>query len=312
MATPTSPEPADPNLIPTQAFAPPGAQYYYPYPYPYPYYPYPLPVYVPPVEYHVPPSAITPPQMVPPKQGSLVQAWLSLAVNPSRQNFAGWAQSATSGWIAISIILAVVVGMIPSTLSFLTTLFANQTISYSSGTVPPSLGQSLIQLQIETVLFALLLVVVTILAVPLGQAIAMPAELGSFRKRYIRAMRPWALSLVGTYLVITLLQILSSHLLFLLDWELMLFGVDFWQSLSWLPWADFYLNTIFLLATVGYQTLMGIQAGSVGAAMGRWKVFATYLITSLVTSVTLYLVFIPIFVVQTISILQSIPTTTTP
>ncbi len=205
--------------------------------------------------------------------------------------------------------------MIPSVFSLLTQITIEQSFSLSAtstpGLTPSPTSNPLIGFQIEMLIFTLLSVIATILVVPLGQAIAMPAKMGSFRQRYTRTMRPWALSLVGTRLVVVLLAILSSMLIILVNLVLAQLGINPLQSVDWVLGASFYSSIIVMLATVGYQSLMGIQAGSVGMAMGRWKVFLTYLVTSLALSTIVFLVMVPIFFVQLFNILSSISTTTT-
>src|SRR5579884_4531121 len=99
--TPNINQPGQPPNIPP-AFGVPGQAppAYLPPGYVPPGYPYIPPMLPSPREYAVRPDVPGQPWVImPPRQGNLFQAWLSIATNFSRHNIAAWAQGSKRGWI---------------------------------------------------------------------------------------------------------------------------------------------------------------------------------------------------------------------
>ncbi len=264
----------------------------------------PPPPYVPPAVYHIPAADGRPPQMVPPASGSLLQAWLSIAVHPSRQNIAAWAQIATAGWVRASIIVAVVLQLAYATvLALVIHSIVESALSQATGldAATQSSLQSMANLIFGVVLIAPVTYLLKVFAIPFGQALFMSSGLGTTGQRFQRALKPWALAQVGMTSATFLFGLLIVVLL-----EVQL--VPSLQSLIASNGASgpstAFVNSVFTLYgliflvyipfTV-YQYMMQIQSGAVGAAMNRWAIFGINLLTALVVGLVLNIVLQPIF-----------------
>lgn len=164
------------------------------------------PVYVPPAAYHVPPSNGRPPEFVPAAEGSVVQAWISVATKPSRQNYVAWAQRVTPQWVTQSIlaaagllvVTAIIVAVLVHTIfqSIISAIQANPNYITSS-TAIQNATNALTGYSIFLVFAVIVSYVAQVFAIPFGQAVFMSPSLGSLGQRFQRALRPWVLAQVG-------------------------------------------------------------------------------------------------------------------
>jgi hypothetical protein len=303
-----------PGYPPPQGAIPPGYPPYY-QGYPPPIYMAPPmyitpPVYVPPAAYHVPPSNGQPPEFVPPAEGSVVRAWFSVATNLSRQNYVAWAQRVTRQWATQSVLMAAgllaVTAIIYSVM--IQIIFQSITSAIQSN---PNLATSATAIQDATnamngysvflVISVILTYLAQVFAIPFGQALFMSPSLGSVRQRFLRALQPWVLALVGLQAVGVLVSAILAVILivvFLPGLHTLIATVSPNGSPSNAVIGDIlssYLSAFTIIFLVGtpaavYTYGMQIQSGAVGSAMNRWAVFGINLLTSVVISFALSII----------------------
>ena len=321
------PPPAAPNNVPpamppawnlSPGYAPPpgyGMQQPPP-PSGYPVYPqgafyqpgYQQQVYAPPPvprEYAVPPPVPGYPwQVVPPAQGTLFQAWLSIGRNLSRQNIASWAQARKPGWTRTSIGVYLAFSMVPlivlAGILFVVLPSFVQNVAATSN--PPfSLSSADVQ-QIQTVaivvaMLMVILVPVLALASMFGYiwflALFMPSELGTVRERMRRAITPYALTLPVAGAVSFLLNIATF---IFLAFALSNFNASNPSSISTFAAFSPILNVLSIGVSV-YAICLFLQSGSVGTTLSRWAVFGINLLWGFAVGVVFIILGIIIFVI---------------
>lgn len=275
-----------PGYPPPQGY-PPGYMPGYQPGYPPPMY-LPPPRIPPPREYAVPPAAPGMPyQIIPPAQGSLVQAWISVATNLSRQNIASWAQACKRGWVAWSIAFALVLYSLPFIGLAIATPFWTQILpSLSDSNISASdLDRLRTGINIGVVVLALLVPFIylgAIYSTSFFWALFMPKELGTVRQRMRRALRPYALTLPAVGIISAILLSLSI----LVDVQIFstshLFDPTYFSShphTTISPYSGWSaLLNLVSLATSVYTISLLVQSGSVGTTMSRLAVFGVNLL----------------------------------
>ncbi len=297
---------------PGYGYPPPGQQpppgYGYPPPgqQPPPGYGYPPPLrpaYVPPAQYHVPPTDGRPPEFVPPAVGTLFQAWRALGRRPSRQNYAAWAQAMQPGWIRSSVITAtaitLVFGIILFGGIFGGLIFLFNTVAANDpqiGANNPAINGVLGSFGLFFGLIALVIplnFLASVFAIPFGQAVFMSSTLGTLRQRYDRALKPWALAQVPLQFVSAVGFTVFVGLIALL------FVIGANQpsnsTIGALMLVGFLLYFVVLIPLSIYSIAQQVQAGSVGTGLNRWAVFGINLLTGFVLGIALNIVTQPLF-----------------
>ena len=296
---------------PPAGYPPPGQMPPPGYGYPPPGYA-PRPAYVPPAPYHIPPTDGRPPEFVPAAQGTLFEAWRSLATKPSRRNYVAWAQAMQPGWVRDSVIAATILSAIYGVVMFVGFfIFANALGSTLTATATDSStasGVAITQniLHGESFFFLLIPVfyVVQIFAIPFGHAVFMSSSLGTVRQRYERALKPWALAQVP-------LQLSQAIFGVILGLFFLLLGTQLSNSTG----AAIALIVLFVVIVAGiglgvYSYIQQLQSGSVGSGLIRWAVFGINLLTGFVVGIAVELVLAPLFFIFIFSQVSSLTTTT--
>jgi hypothetical protein len=237
-------------------------------------------------------------QPVAPASGSLVQAWVSVATKPSRQNFAAWAQITTDGWVRGSIATAFALVVLLDAALTLGIYNLVQSINTSINTANPGVvpvGSATIA---PTYLISLALVPIfsvgQMLVIPFGQAIFMSPAMGTLRQRYTRALRPWALAQVGMYFVTLVFIAVGVGVGFLI--------ISPQVNAAPSALVGSILGTVGIFFLIGipaevYLVAMQVQSGSVGTGMSRWAVFGINLLTGLVLGLAYNIILQPIILI---------------
>jgi hypothetical protein len=252
----------------------------------YPYVPAMLP---PPREYAVRPDVPGQPwAIMPPRQGNLLQAWLSIATNFSRHNITAWAQGSKKGWVVWSIVTSgifVMAGVVTAA------LVASHIVDVLHIPVSPT------QVPVANIVRPLLIVVVAsipviyianILVVAWFWSLFMPPELGTTRQRLQRALLPYALALPAYAFVEFVILGLSA----LLAAVFVNANPDYFRTFQ-LP--DLFFVVLWILALLSgiYSYALIIQSGAVGSALNRWAVFGVYYLASLAVGFAADIIFVP-------------------
>ena len=281
------------------------------------YYPQPMFAYAPPREYATPPAFPGQPwQTVPPAEGSLFQAWVSVGTRLTRQNIASWAQASKRGWTAWSIITYLIITLLPLLAlaiggaivgpSIMQNLVTSQGQTISAADLQ-SLQIGLIITAVVLVIAAPLLVLASLYATTFFLALFMPATLGTLRERMRRAIKPYALSLPATGLVSTLSLVIAGLLIVLLGSS---FHISTVTTVAGTPAptpfpTSFALGSLVFdaisLALTVYTYALFLQTGSVGTTLSRIAVFGIRLLAGFVFGFVISgSLFIVIFVVGVI------------
>ncbi len=272
------------------------------------------PQYVPPAVYHVPATEGRQPEFVQAKQGSLIQAWFSLLLRPSRQNFAAWSQRATRGWAIGSIVTAGIIELL-----FLGGAMAGMVVLLNF--LMPSINASTPGVTFNASFFTpfiVLTVVITPIAfimqafsIPFGQALFMSGGLGKLRQRYARAIVPWSLSLVGTVIACAVVGGIVATLVAVVVNRIVTQNLSTADAASTIGIALLVFTPFYIFLAV-YQVMLQVQSGAVGAAMNRWAIFGINLLTGLVMGVIFSIILQPIQLIVLSHYLSSFSTTTIP
>ena len=281
------------------------------------YYPPPMFAYAPPREYAMPPAFPGQPwQTVPPAEGSLFQAWVSVGTRLTRQNIASWAQASKRGWTAWSIVTYLVITLLP----FLALAIGGaivgpsliQNISTSDG--QPISATTLQSIQTGFIIAAVAFVVVlplfalaSLYATTFFLALFMPTTLGTLRERMRRAIKPYALILPATGLVSMLTLVIGGVVIALVGINL---HIPTTTTPSGTPAptpfpTGFATGSLiidaFSLTLSVYTISLFLQAGSVGTTLSRIAVFGIQLLAGFVFEIViLVVIFIVLIVVSTI------------
>lgn len=281
MIPPEQPENQPPASQPAFGFPPPGSV------------PpgYPPPGILPPPGYMPPPGMPMYPQggyvpmvpivqPVPPAQGSLIQAWFSLATHPSRANFAAWSQITTRNWIIGSIaagagIYLLLIGVIAGLI--LTIL--NRVPSGNAASLP---AVSIIGMVIGTaVVLTGVNYLLQVVAQAFGQALFMSQPTyGALKARFVRALRPIALAQVGMTSVLFVLGTIASIIAYFVIAPSV--GTTNGATVGFTILTVFGLYALFLIPYTVYGIMLQVQAGSVGSGFSRWAVFGINLLSGFV------------------------------
>lgn len=306
---PDQPENHPPANQPLPVYPPPGMMPPFGYPQPGmmppPGYPpqgmpgYPPPGYMPPPGMPGYPPGFPPPGMpvypqggyvplmptvqpVPPAQGSLVQAWVSLAIRPSRENFAAWSQITTRNWIIESLAAGVGIYLLLMGVMLGLIFALNRGIPASGGAVLPAIG---IVGTISVVIIGLVAVNYTlqVLTQAFGQALFMSKETyGALKVRFTRALRPIALAQVGITAVFFLLFTIASIIAYLIVSPVM--GSVNQSAIASTIFGVVGIFFLFLIPNAIYGIMLQVQAGSVGSGFSRWAVFGINLLSGFALS----------------------------
>lgn len=305
------PQGTTPQGYPPQGYAPPGQQGYPPQGYAPPGYPpqgyapqqppagyaaYPqMFAYPPPREYATPPVFPGQPwQIIPPAEGSLLQAWFSVGTKFTRQNIASWAQASKKGWTTWSIVTYLSLLMFPYLLFAIGGAIggpSNTRVAFIIGTV-------------AIVLLFPLFTLGSLFATTFFWTLFMPKTLGTQRERMTRAIKPYALVLPAAGIV-TFVSLVISGIVVAISASTTHFSGTTGTSISTQSSSVFFLGSLvfdgFSLALSVYIYSLFLQAGSVGTTLTRIAVFGITLLAGLIVGVVfMVLLFIVIIVISVI------------
>jgi hypothetical protein len=262
-----------------------------PPPYPYQtngyaseYPPFPNPEYLfPPREYALPPELPGYPyRVISPATGSLQEAWRSIASTLSRTIIASWSQITTRRWITTSLLAAAVIAFMFNTFG--------QTLVYVRHMSLGTADTRVLLTSIYNVIKSPISFVGGILLVSYGLAIFMPPSLGEINQRFLRALKPLALSSVGLAI--------SGGLVAFFGQLTKVFTDGYHFSGQNLPEIAFRgslgcLTSLLIIPLVIYSIALFIQAGSIGSTLERWKVALISIASFIVFGIAIGILSIP-------------------
>jgi hypothetical protein len=273
--------------------------------------------YPPPRDYATPPAFPGQPwQIVPPAEGSLFQAWVSVGTRLTRQNIAAWSQACKRGWVAWSIAAYLTIALLPFLAvviwgaiagpSLIQNLFTSAGETISAADIQ-RLQNGFIIAAIVIAIVVPLLALASLYATTFFWALFMPATLGTVRERMRRAIKPYALILPATGLVTFLAFGLAAVVIALVASNIHFSGgstaaenATVTQASSLLILGSLITNA-FSIALGVYTYSLLLQAGSVGTTLSRLTVFGIDLLAGLVFGVVIsVLFFIAIAVIDAI------------
>lgn len=250
-----------------------------------------------------------------PKSGSLIQAWFSILHNLSMANIGGWASTARTSWTVISF---AAIGFL-SSLSTIALYFIvnniilplvptsfNSTNATTGSTIQLNL-QAIMSSEINSIVYLIpFIAIITPLFTSFGLAIFMPQHLGTIRERFVRALKPIALTSVPLYIVsILVFSLIASVTFFIYTRN------PITSSSSAPDIANFVLISILVTIPISifanvYQYMGLIQSGSIGSSLNRWATFGIFLLSSFILGILVDIIIIPIYMNSVFHAIQTI------
>ncbi len=233
---------------------------------------------------------------VPPANGSMCDAWLTCAFRPTRANFAAWAQITTRRWIWSAFVVASLLSAIGSFIvaiifvNYWNTLALSITAQEVQQGITTTTTLPTVSPVVAGLLFAVfapLNVASTLFAYPFGHAVFMPASMGSLRQRFVRALRPWSLIVVGQALLST---VTISAIAITFGAIVTPYLANLTQGNGGSGFLAPFLLTEGLLLLISiplsvYSISLQVQSGSVGTTFPRIGVFGINLLTGFVLGI---------------------------